>query len=95
MPTIALAKKHLNKLMQVLDKRESSNETKNLLIKNPIRRVHTLYCALRLLGFVVVRNALHAGPCRQLKTIIFSYIGRQKYPKLADSQRIAGTQPAM
>jgi hypothetical protein len=34
MPTIALAKKHLKKLMLALDKRESSNEAKNPLIKN-------------------------------------------------------------
>jgi hypothetical protein len=71
MPTIAPAKKHLNKLMQVLDKPESSNETKNLLSKNLIRRVHTLQESLRPLGFVVVRNALHAEPCRPLKTIEF------------------------
>jgi hypothetical protein len=71
MATIALAKKHLKKLMRVLDKRESSNEAKNLLIKNPIRQAHTLKDSLRPLGFVVVRNALHVGPCRQLKTINF------------------------
>jgi len=62
--------------MQVLDKREGSNETKNLLSKNLIRRVHTLQESLRSLGFVVVRNALHAGPCRQLKTVMFSYTRR-------------------
>ncbi len=42
MPTIALAKKHLKKLMLALDKRESSNEAKIPLIKNLIRRAHTL-----------------------------------------------------
>ena len=76
MPTIALAKKHLKKLMLALDKRESSNEAKNLLIKNPIRQAHTLKDSLRPLGFVVVHYALHAGPCWHLKTINISYTGR-------------------